>query len=371
MELNFQAAIALLGGADGVFRIANEARPDGAYLLAQILPERNASDYTVESGAMTIRSLMAGMVGMDSNFPETGFMSVSTFLEQAAKFGNRVTIPEKTLRQIRKFLRDVVGRTDQDVTRALATEVFNMVAKVVVQPHLDTAEWLRGQALFNGAIDWTFNGLELLVDYGFPTGHLMAERTGAANYQTSETQFWADMILARQLLGYPADFRGITHQRTVDALLENPNMKFIAEQDGQNFKFIRTKGATDRADEDTRYTAMLTVHNLEGEAFDPANPKTPKKVQFVPEGKIAWITGQTDSRTYRVGEGSTTDPESGLAIGYTHVAPTEEGQGRPGRWSEAFVPEGAKHTLVMQGASNVLPVIEQPKKVVVSHTEIV
>jgi hypothetical protein len=67
--------------------------------------------------------------------------------------------------------------------------------------------------------------------------------------------------------------------------------------------------------------------------------------------------------------GSTIDPAADMALGYTHIAPTVEGNGLPGRWADLGTPDERPWELRGRGVSNVLPVIENPDKLVVLHTE--
>src|SRR5215207_2270070 len=101
MFFSFLAALATLG-VDAAFRLINQARPSNAYLFASILPERPMRSYEVKNGAMTVRSTMAGLVGMDSPFPPSGVVDASTFLERSAKIANQVVMTEESLRTLQE-----------------------------------------------------------------------------------------------------------------------------------------------------------------------------------------------------------------------------------------------------------------------------
>jgi hypothetical protein len=62
---------------------------------------------------------------------------------------------------------------------------------------------------------------------------------------------------------------------------------------------------------------------------------------------------------------------SGAELGYTHLAPTVEASGRPGRWSDVRTPDGEPWTMEGRGAMNGLPVIEAPERVATATTEMV
>jgi hypothetical protein len=66
-------------------------------------------------------------------------------------------LPEQHLRQLQSLL---LRLTAQSVSteQSIQETGINFVNKVIVQSILDREEWLKGQALFTGALDWTFNG---------------------------------------------------------------------------------------------------------------------------------------------------------------------------------------------------------------------
>src|SRR5690606_33827393 len=98
------------------------------------------------------------------------------------------------------------------------------------------------------------------------------------------------------------------------------------------------------------------------------NPGRTETVKFMPDGKILYI-GNPGRNGYRVGTGSTDDPRDNLELGYHHIAPTVEGGGAPGRWARLYTPQDYPMHLRAEGASNELPVILSPDKIVVATTE--
>ena len=85
-------------------------------------------------------------------------------------------------------------------------------------------------------------------------------------------------------------------------------------------------------------------------------------------GKIVAV-GNNSGTSYVVGAGATQPIENRL--GYTHLGPTVEGGGTPGRWAEVYVPEAAPWSFAGRGAANILPVIEAPEKIVIMTTDMV
>lgn len=372
MLLNFADAIAALGGQTAMVRVANEARPPADYLFASILPEMAKNSYYVDSGSMTVRATMAGLAAMDSPYPPGGAVAVSTFLEQSAKIANRVILDERSLRQLQEFALRVMAEGNSTLDM-LQREALNFYQKVIVQAHLDTAEWLRGQALATGAIDWTFNNLNLVVDYGVPNANKLTARTtgGGTAYGAASSSFWDDWREAQRLLKY--NVRAVIMRTSMfHEIIENSaNSVEVVNQEGNTFSLSRyqTIGGNTVRTSDARDRVQVITYDLEVEKLDPANPGQTTTVPVLPENKIIFIGNSTRSG-YRVGEGSTADVDDTLALGYTHIAPTVEGNGRAGRWGRVYTPEQKPYQIVGEGVSNMLPVLENVDKIVIATSEL-
>jgi hypothetical protein len=368
MFLNFAAAIATLG-TDAGYRIAAAARPPAAYLFNTLLPEENRTTYHIKSGEMTVRSMMAGLVGMDAPYPPTGLVDVSTFFEQSAKIANSVQMPEAAIRTLQAHLA-AMGISQAASIEQLAQEGLNFLQKVIVQAHLDAMEWLRGQTLVFGEIDWTFNQKNLLVDYGVPVGNFLPARAGADGYGGATSQFWTDVrLLRRALRGNVRAF--IAHSETVDAIRYNTvNQLVVTAQSDTSITFQRTvnNGASFSADAGDRI--VIVIYDLEGEVMDPTDPNSSLILPFMPPGKLLAV-GNNRASGYIVGQGSTNPAVSDTnRLGYTHIAPTVEGGGRPGRWTRMYVPENRPWEFRSDGVTNGLPVLEAPTKVAVATTDL-
>jgi hypothetical protein len=366
MDFNLSEAIRSLQ-AGAAFTVANQARPPASYLFATLLPERPDFSYQAKSGTMTVRATMAGLVGMDSPYPESGAVEVSTFDEATAKIANRVRLPEAALRRLQDMLMRLM-LSGQPTNEVIQREALNFVDKLIVQSHLDVFEYLRGRALVNGQIDWTFNGKRLLVDYGVPTANKLTNRTGNDAYSGSASKFWDDMRSIQKLLRY--NVRAfILHPETLDVILANQvNSLEVIAQNGPVYRVRRvvSRNAQNTPSSDARDTVELISYGLEGEVMDLANPGQTTKIPFMPKGKILGVA-QNSGTTYMVGQGSTQMPE--LALGYTHLAPTVEGGGRPGRWADVRTPDGEPWSLEGRGVSNGLPVIEAYDKIAIASTD--
>jgi hypothetical protein len=358
MEFSFREALDKLGRNAG-FRIVNEARPSNDYLFNTLLPEINKPSYYVDNGYMVIRAVMAGLVGMSSPYPPGGVVEASTFLEKTGKVANKVTLEEEALRQIQELLRQQ-GLSGDGRVQFLAAEAMNFMEQVIAQGHMDTFEWLRSEALFKGKIDWTFNGINLLVDYGVPSSFFGTNRTGNDKYtaEHADNKFWADHYTALAALYY--NVRAVIgHTDTVLRLVNTNQLNVDVSQNGNVFtlKRWRTRGNNERPASDSRDVLSIIAYDGEGEVLDPADTSKTKRVQFAPSGRLLYV-GNNRRNGYRVGEGSTPDPVRDLALGYTHIAPTVEGGGAMGRWGDLYIPEDAKWSVRGEGVTNGLPVRE-------------
>jgi len=374
MILNFAAALRQLT-RQALWRLANEARPETEYLFARLLPEVRSASYTAESGNMTVRTTMAGLVGTDSVYPPGGVVVADTFREGTAKIAIEVPLGEMTLRQIQQMLLNQAAQAALGGNAGskidLAEEALNFQEKVVLQAIRDTMEYLRGEALTTFAIDWTFNRKRLQVNYGAPAGHLMTNRTGTAAYGGSASAFWTDMRAARSLLRNQTGIVFVTHPDTLDVVLANTaNSLAMVAQDAGGVtvrRYISINGQNTFSD-DARDTVRIVTYDREGEILDPSTPGATIRVPFLSRGKILAVAPVGDTG-YRVGQGATPAADNATALGYTHVGPTMEGDGELGIWSEMYTPQNAPWALHGRGAANVLPIIEQPKKLVVLSTD--
>lgn len=350
-------------GPDVGFRIMNEVRPESNYLFQRILPERNISSYHVEDGTMTVRSTMAGLVGMDSPYPEGGLPSISTFLERTAKLAIAVDLPEgilRTLQELAAKLRLGGGNVPQQIAR----ELFNIEAKLLRQPHTDTAEWLRGQALATGAIDWTFNGKTLTVDYGVPDGNFLTNRTGNDGYGGSTSKFWVDVAAAKRLLRQNV-LGFIAHPNMIDAIIYNAanSLQVVSQTlDRITVRRMVEQNGLNTPSPDAREVVTILSYGLEAEVLDISNPGQTTIVPFMPDTKLIAV-GRNTGTQYVVGAGG--NPPQDFELGWTAVAPTVEGGGATGRWARIYVPEQRPWSLRGEAVSNVLPVINAPEKLVV------
>jgi hypothetical protein len=370
MILNFTEALRNLERVNPgtIFRLMNQARPAGDYLFASLLPERMLYDFQAKSGSMTVRTTMAGLVAMDSPYPESGMTEVSTFSEETAKFANQVTMSEQAQRHLLQMMQNL--QVNQQPTQdAILTEIFNFTNFLLVQSHLDLFEWLRGQALVSGMINWTYNKKTLYVDYGIPTENILTERTGTAAWDDSASKFWDDIRLIRKAL--KGDVRAIiAHSDTIEAIRYNSANNLITTASGMSgVTFQRVNTTVQAPTGNVEDVVTIIPYNKEGEVWDTSNPGQTVKLPFMPRWKLLGI-GNNTNPGYQPGMGSIAeDPQQSNTLGYTHLAPTVEAGGMPGRWANVYTPDQEPYKLVGRGVSNGLPVIEAPAKICVASME--
>lgn len=372
MEFNFEAAIEDLGGAAGIARLANEARAPSDYLLqTNILPVRARPGYTADDAGVVVRSTMAGLVGMDSKYPEGGVVDANTFREKIAKMGHQVNLSEAARRQLREVVERMALQGESGRAGVLMVNtLLNFVNKLLLQPHWDRIEYLCGQTLFFDEIAWTFNGSHLALDYQSPAENLFATRTGNAAYGASGSQFWQDHRLAQRRLTN-ADYLIIGHGETINEIVYNDanSADILAAGDGQ-YRIRRFRGSLERPVTDVRDTATFVAYSKEGELYSAPGSEDTITVPFAPEGFLLYIArGRPDSDLIEIDQGSTDDGENDVELGYTHLGPTEEANGALGVWARVYTPEDMPMQVRGQSASNVLPVLRNGKRRVVLSTE--
>lgn len=371
MDLNLADLIALLG-PDFALRIINEVRPDSDYLLQELLPEILLPTYEAKGGAMTVRATAAGLVGMDSSYPPGGAVGGSSFQEGLAKIAQDIPLPEKVLRTLQQLL--LAARNQGSTNQTAIETILQFGDKVVRQGQTDTAEWMRGRALSTGALNWTFGDIALAVDYGFPSANLFTQETGNDYYGGSSSDFWANWwamlaIFRGQLR------RAYAHPDTINLIISNTvNAITLTEQDFTTgtASFVKFTGDASTGprlqSSDTRDRARIVGYGLEIDVLDPTDQSNPSKEPIIPRGLIVCV-GNPVSRGMTIGLGSAVESETNaVRLGYTHIGPTTENGGVPGRWAQVFTPENQPMQMRGRSAANLLPVIEAYDKVVVLST---
>lgn len=375
-EVSFASALDTLraegGGADPAFRIINGARTPADYLWEQFLPTRQVNTYDVKAGALKIVPTMAGLVGMDSPPAPGGIMDVATFIGSTAKIGQIHTLTEGFMRDLHQFLQAM--RSDIERDEAMVRTAMNFINLLMLQSLLDREEALRGELFTTAFTDWTFNGKNLAVDYGVPTGNILTSRTGNDRYGGSTSKFWTDYRNARSIL--KGQVRAvIAHPDTIDQIVSNDVNKIITTSD--NFagpvRIIKNVGvlATGPLIEspDARDATTIIGYGKEGSILDPANPGETISVPFCMTGRVV-VIGNAPPQGFGVDQGATEEQvEDSVALGYSHLAPTVEGKGVVGRYARVWTPDEEDWQLRGKTVENFLPVLTAPTRVVIMRTD--
>lgn len=361
---------------DEIFTLANEARPGSNYLWNDVLPDQLRRGYNAKAGNMTIKSTMSKLVGMDSPYPRSGVITRQSFEHKIAKMAIEMPFPEEYLRELRELVNDRFNNTIDDEQQVLET-MFNFTQKLLVQPHLDTSEHMKSLAIITGEIDIQTDDIHLEVDYQIPAENFLTPRTGNDAYGGSTSKFWTDWHEAQRLLKNRV--RAVyCNTRTLQTIMYNPvnNLKVVAADDANGtytFQRYVTLGGNTVVSEDVRDRITIITYDDSAEVLDETalGSGRTKLVPFCPDGALVFI-GAFDGRRFTIGSGSTDETvNTPVTIGYNHIGPTEEGNGRLGMWANAFVPQGQEWQFVGQSVVNQLPVIEAPDRIVNATTDVV
>lgn len=368
MNTNFSPIIAGLG-AHAAVRIIRETRVSADYRLMKYLPEINKTSFTVNQRTMQIVPTMAMPTRRSRPFAKGGTMRGNALKEDVIKLTNSIPMDEETRIELWEMMLRMEMSNDQ-----MGMEAMQFLRDTAVQAQWDTAEYMRGMALSNGTLAWEFNGIVINVDYGVPADHKLATRTVASNtnYAGSQSSFWADMHSLQRVLDYRVR-SFVTHPETYDDIVNNPaNAVEVIDGDYEMgwFDLVKTKGDIDRQSGDKRDRVRLNIYGNEGKVIDPDNPDSTIKVPFITPGKVTAIA-EAGKSGYRVGKGSApVDLNEDEAVGYTHIAPTVEGDMKPGRWARLRVPDDEPYNLYAESVANIIPVLTAPDKIAIATTEL-
>jgi hypothetical protein len=315
---------------------------------------------------------MAGLVGMDSPPAPGGIMDVATFLGSTAKIGQIHTLTEGFMRDLHQFLQAVKSDIERD--EVMARTVLNFINLLMLQSMMDREEALRGELFTTGQNDWTFNGKNLVVDYGVPAGNILTNRTGNDGYGGSTSKFWTDYRAARSIL--KGQVRAvIAHPDTIDMIVSNDVNKIITT--ASNFAgpvpIIKNVGTLATGplipSPDARDRTTIIGYGREGNILDVSNPGETVAVPFCSTGRVV-VIGNPPPAGFGVDQGANEEPVEGepVALGYSHFGPTVEGKGALGRYARIWTPDEEDWQLRGKTVENFLPVLTAPTRVVIMRT---
>lgn len=348
---------------DTLFQLAN-AVPDGEMLWATFLPERSEDKYTIKDSQLVVYSTMAGLTGRDSPYAPGGVMEASDFSEDIVKWSLETALAENQMILLQELARKIdVGAAPTDV---MVRTILNFADKIIGQGLRDGMEYARARAIQDGSLSWTFNQKTLSVSYGYPGANVqtrLAYSTGS--WYLASSTFWEDIELIRQRLDRRVLAIVMTESTLTKIVNNDANKLQVTELAKSRYsaryslRRVAQQGYANAIPEDYRSQVEVVTYDRMATAFDPSAGTAMKHLPFMDDDKVVAL-GQPSGIRFEIG--STELPEH--AFGYTHVGPTVEGGGAPGRWMRLFTPEQQPWRLIGQGVMNALPVIREPRRIV-------
>lgn len=349
----------------GVMHQLANGVPDGEMLWQTFLPEQTRDTYRIDDSQLVVYSTMAGTTGRDSPYAPGGVVVASDFKEDVVKWSIEAALGENQMIKLQELARKIeIGSSSP---QAMVETLLNFSDKIIAQSLRDGLEYARGRAIQDGELDWTFNGKRLQADYGYPAGHVIARTQDAGgDWGGPNTLFWSDIEHARRLLDRQVRVIVMT-TNTLNRIIANDANKIqVTELSRSRYtasyslKRVAQVGYANTIPEDYRSQIEIVTYDRNFTLFDPASADAMKHVPAMDDDKVIFL-GQPTGIRFEVG--STELPE--YAYGYTHVAPSVEGGGNPGRWMRVYTPEDQPWRLIGQGVMNALPVIREPRRIVV------
>jgi hypothetical protein len=352
------------------FDVALGLNPPSDYkFITEVLPMQNKPDFHIAGGSMRLFVGMAAPVPMDSTPPKLGQMEASTFSEETAKFGGRIDMIEKDQRELMSNMANLslTGASDSEVRGLLSNKALAF-ASMFPRAHWSTMEYLATRAIQDGALAIQVNGAPVNVNYGFPSGTIFTERTGTSAYNGSASVFWNDIKLVYDRLSNPRFIMNSNTWRAIASQAFN-SLDVVGDSFGMTRTFQKFRGSLERQSSDPRERMTAQIYDGSGALINYDNVGGVTNHQYIDDGKIICI-GEPKPDGFTLDLSGTDDPTNEWALGYTHIAPTVEGLGRSGLWSKVYVPEDRPMQLRGLTFGNYLPVIINPKRLVILRTTI-
>lgn len=362
--LTLQMILQQLSRAD-FFDLANAPVNEGDYLLASVLPEQRRGTYQTTVGRLKVITTMAGETGMDSPYAPLGGLEVGVDQKPTAKYTGQTVLGEEDQRHLQEMVNQIrLGNIAGNDTDFVRNFLLNWLRKVVAQSFTDRNEVLRGEVLTTGQL--VLRGGT--IDFGVPSDNKKAY-TGNDAFGGSASKFWQAIREGNRIIG------GVRARLmsfdTLDMILDNDANKIAVVNETRSPNgLVRTvqirklvnNGA--QFSSDVRDSTTLIAYNRKALLKNAAGGFIEQQV--VPDGVIATI-GQNDVDT--IDQNGTIIRRPGL--GYTHIGPTIEGEGRPGVYLNAYTPQGRAWQAVAEGAENVMTPLQAPEKLLITTTEMV
>lgn len=391
MEYSFLDIIAMLNqnlpqSDNFAFRLARNANMPGDYYLEQFMPSENRPDWHTTGGTMTIVPTILGEVAMDTPYPPMGNMQASSFFEKISKFAGQMFFTEAQQRELVNMINGLrvaasmdlrdgygdintqfnmisqTGRADGNTINGARINAILGISAAIQKSHFDTREYLRGQAMTEGAINYVFNNVKMDIDYKIPANNI---KTYTVNdrFDQSASKWWDFVKLAYKMFANP---KFIMNSNAYYDIVDNDVNKIeTIDITGMDRRIAKYRSDAITQKRDARERLSLTVYNKAGAIMDvPTNSL--KSKAFIKDKRVVVVGDMLNGDGIELANAGVTDPDNELRLGYTHVGPTIEGGGRPGIYARIFSPEGKPYQVLAETATNMLPVIWNPKKLLIA-----
>lgn len=350
--ITFAGILAELSQVDYV-RMANTPINESEFVLASILPEERKASYEAKRGSIRIIPTMAGETGNDSPYVPTGDLEIDAWSKGLAKFTANGVISENAQIEFQQ-MRDQLILAGNAGAAGTYTRNFliNWLETWIREAFRQQNEYLRGQALSSGRL--TLRGGA--IDLGVPDSNRI---TG------TYADVWSVLRQGNKLVEGGVRAR-LASWDTVDQIIDagGTGMAVIDEQVSAqgNVRIVKVRKVVNNGGSfsaDMRDSTTLVGYKGKGKIKDPDGGFI--DVPYFPDGVISFIGNNT---TQQVAEDGTVTTRE--ALGHTHVGPTVEGNGRPGVWMNARVPDGRPYHVIAEGAERVMTVLEEPRKLAIA-----
>lgn len=382
MQFNFAEIISELNenlpfGDNFAFQMARAQVVPAEYLWNTVLPMMPKASYHVTGGSMRIYPTMLGLVPMDTPLPPMGALTSEQFFEKTAKIGGMMNFPEAMLRELQEwasYQRGVGVGAGMSAGQVLASEKERLTENILqfstmmLKAQWDTWEWLRSRAITKGVIDWQYGVNDLYVQYGVPTGNVKSYTSTDSFYNTA-SKFWTFIRFLYTKLS--EGFTLVMNYNTWMSIIDNSvnNITVLSDTmlgNGLSVKEIQyvNQDKVNPQQRDMRERQRIIVYNKSGTVIDKSGNLS--ALPFMDDGDLVAI-GAEKPEGFELLLGSVDDPTKEYQLGYTHIAPTVEG-GQAAIWQRVFTPQDKPYQLQAETASNGLPVIINPRRIVQATT---
>lgn len=391
MEYSFLEIIAMMNqnlrpGETFAWRMAQNANPPSELLFNQMMPRENKNSWNVNGGTMTMTPTILGDVAMDAYPAPMGNLEATIFSENVSKFGGQMFFNEQQQREFIQAEQDIrlnasyagrdaagnmesqirmlaeTGRADNSTINGARINRILGIVNTIFASHYQTSEWLAGEALTEGKIVYTFNGLSQSINYNIPSTNFF-EYSGNDRFDQSASKWWTFVRAVNRILDSPQFY--MNSNSYYDIVENDVNKIQEIAIDGTVRRMTKYRDDAITQKRDANESLSVNIYDKAGSVMD-VNTKTLKSLPFLKDKRVV-VVGELNQSEIQLDLGGVTDPDNNLRIGYTHVGPSVEAGGRPGIYANIFSKPEMPMQLHVLTYVNMLPVILNPKKVIIAQ----